>query len=243
MIVPVPYFVGSFGFGLAVDELLAHAAIRDELLDRDDRQIDTAGRARAAARGSPDRPMSFEDFAQHAGGQQAGHARQVDGRFGVSGAAEHAAFLGHERKQVAGPNEVGRLARRVANRPDRRRPFGRRDAGPRRAVIDGHRVIRAQRRGVRLDHRVELEPLADLGQDRHAELPAALGDHEVDRLGRRLFGGADEVAFVFAVLGVDDNDDPALADRVDGFFNRGKWVLHVVTFAGLNAHCGANAPS
>ena len=63
---------------------------------------------------------------------------------------------------------------------------------------------------VGLDHRGQLEPLADLGQDRHAELPAAVGDHEVDDFRRDLLGGADEVAFVFAVLGIDDDDDPPL---------------------------------
>ena len=111
------------------------------------------------------------------------------------------------------------------------RPFGRRDAGSRRAMIDRHRVVRAQRGGVGLDHRMQAEPLADLGQDRHAELPAAVRDHEVDGFGGRLFGGADEVAFVFAVLGIDDDDDPAVADRLDGLFDSGK-VLVQMSFRG-----------
>ena len=119
---------------------------------------------------------------------------------------------------------------RIANRQDRRRAFGRGDAGPRRAMVDRHGVIGAQRRRVRLDHRVEREPLADLRQDRHAELPAAIGDHEIDRLGRGLFGGTDEVAFVLAVLGVDDDHHPAVADRVDGIFNRGKTAGHADLF-------------
>ena len=76
---------------------------------------------------------------------QAGHARQVDGRFGVSGAAEHAAFFGHEREQVAGAGEVGRLAGRVADRLDRAGPFGGGDAGPSRAMVDRHRVVGAER--------------------------------------------------------------------------------------------------
>ena len=92
----------------------------------------------------------------------------------------------------------------------------------RRAVIDRHGVVGAQRGGVRLDHRRQLEPLAHVRQDRHAELPAAVGDHEVDRLGRHLLGGADEVALVLAVLGVDDDDHPALADGLDGFFDGGE---------------------
>ena len=77
----------------------------------------------------------------------------------------------------------------------------------------------------------KLEPLADLRQDRHAELAAAVRDHEVDGFGRRLFGGADEVAFVFTVLGIDDDDDPTGADRLNGLFNSGK-VLVQMSFRG-----------
>ena len=64
-------------------------------------------------------------------------------------------------------------------------------------MIDRHRVVGAERGRIGLDHRMQTEPLADLGQDRHAKLPAAVRDHEVDGFGRRLFGGTDEVPFVF----------------------------------------------
>ncbi len=55
---------------------------------------------------------------------------------------------------------------------------------------------------------MQTKPLADLGQDRHAQLAAAVRDHEVDRFGGRLFGGTNKIALVFAILGVDDNYDP-----------------------------------
>ena len=118
------------------------------------------------------RPIArvVQDFAQHAGRHHSGHPRQVDGRFRVPGPTQHAAFFGHERKQMSRPREVGRLARRVANRLDRASPLGGRDAGPRRAMIDRHRVVRAQRGRVGFDHRMQPKPLADLGQNRHAEL-------------------------------------------------------------------------
>ena len=117
-------FRGQLGLGFAVHEFFADAAISDELLDRDDRQIETSARSCNCSRlaRSPD---SVENFAEHAGGQQAGHAGQIDRGLGVAGAAEHAAFFGHQRKQMPRPNEVVRLARRVADRLDRARPFRR----------------------------------------------------------------------------------------------------------------------
>ena len=44
--------------------------------------------------------------------------------------------------------------------------------------------------------------------------------------GVTLLGGADEIAFVFAVLGIDDDDHPAVADGLDGFFDGGKTAGH-----------------
>jgi hypothetical protein len=46
--------------------------------------------------------------------------------------------------------------------------------------------------------------------------------HEVDDLGRDLFGGADEVAFVLAILVVHDDDHAAIAYVCGSFFNGGK---------------------
>ena len=43
-----------------------------------------------------------------------------------------------------------------------------------------------------------------------------------------LFGRADEIAFVFAVFGVDDDDHLAATNRVDGLFDGGKMAGHVM---------------
>ena len=218
---------GQLRFCLTVDQLLAHAAIRNELFDRDDRQLVLPGQrvqllaVRTIAR-------FIQDFAQRTGRQQARHAREVDGRFGMASAAKHAALFSDERKQVSGPMEVDRLARWIANRLDRNGSFGGRYAGASRAVIDGHGIRGAEGGRVGLDHQMQAEPLAGLGQDRHAELSAALRDHEVDRFRCRQLGGADEVALVFAVFSVDDNNDPPLANSFYGLFNRGKWCAHTV---------------
>ena len=81
------------------------------------------------------------------------------------------------------------------------------------AVVDRHGEAGPQGGGVRLDHGVQLEPIAHLGQNRHTKLPTAVGDHEIDDFGSHLLGGADEISLVFAVLGVNDDDHLASSDR------------------------------
>ena len=55
-----------------------------------------------------------------------------------------------------------------------------------------------------------------------ADQAAAVLGHEVDGFGRDFFGGHGEVAFVFAVFVVDQDDHAALADFFDGFFDGGE---------------------
>ena len=100
-------------------------------------------------------------------------------------------------------------------------------------MIDRNRPGSAERRGVLIDHRRKVEPLADFWQHGHAELPAAVRDHEVDDLGSDLFGGTDEVAFVFAVFGVDDDHDLAGGDGFDRQVDCGKAGGH-----GGSGRCG-----
>jgi hypothetical protein len=144
----------------------------------------------------------------------------------VAGATQNTALFCHEREQVARSRKVVRFARRVADCLDGSRSLRGRDAGARGTMIDWYRITGAERRRVRLDHRVQVEMLADLRQNRHAQLAAAVRNHEVDRIRRRLLGGTNEVAFVLAVLGIDDNNDPPSANRVDSLFNSGKSVAH-----------------
>src|SRR5262249_51275149 len=49
--------------------------------------------------------------------------------------------------------------------------------------------------------------------------------HEVDDLGRDLFGRDRQVAFVLAVFIVDDDDHPAVAEGADGSVNLGERSL------------------
>ena len=63
-------------------------------------ELDQVGHARHAA-------IVLHDFADDAGGNQAGQPRQIDRSFGLSGADQHAAFAGAQREDVAGTRQVG----------------------------------------------------------------------------------------------------------------------------------------
>ena len=64
-----------------------------------------------------------------------------------------------------------------------------------------------------------------LGQA-EADLPAGVGHHEVERLGRRELSRDGEVALVLAVGIVDHDDEAALADLLDRLLDRGEWGRH-----------------
>ena len=53
------------------------------------------------------------------------------------------------------------------------------------------------------------------GGQRQADQPAAVGGHEVDRLGGRELRGHHQVALVLAILAVADDDHAATADLLD----------------------------
>ena len=68
-------------------------------------------------------------------------------------------------------------------------------------------------------HQVEAELFDALGGERQADQAAAMGGHEVDRIGRRHLRRDDQIALVLAVLVVDQHIHPAVARLVDNFFD------------------------
>ena len=69
------------------------------------------------------------------------------------------------------------------------------------------------------DHQRQLELVEAGALHREADHPARVADHERHLLGRHAIGGDDEVAFVLAVLVVDDYYELTARDRVDGPFD------------------------
>ncbi len=76
--------------------------------------------------------------------------------------------------------------------------------------------------GVDRRHERKVELVAAIFREGHADQAAAMLGHEVDGVGTDLFGGHGKVAFVFAVLVVDEDYHAALADFFDGFLDGGE---------------------
>lgn len=119
---------------------------------------------------------------------------------------------------MAGPREILRLrfgphcdansVSSVVGRDTGRHAFGRIDVfakcGSEAGRIDGR-------------HGLQIETGADLRIEREADESAAMSGHEVDGFGRDFFGGDGEIAFVFAVLVIYNNEDLALAEIFNCF--------------------------
>ena len=67
----------------------------------------------------------------------------------------------------------------------------------------------AEARVVARRHGRQLQRVADFGAERKADQAARVPRHEVDDVGRDFFGGDGDVAFVFAIFIVDDDEHPA----------------------------------
>ena len=157
------------------------------------------------------------DLADDAGGLEAGQAGEVHAAFGLAGAVEHAAFAGAQGKDVARGDEVFGHGPVGHGGQDGGGPVIGRDAGGHADLgFDGDGKAGAKRRLVVLGHHGQGELVHEIGGQRQANEPPAVGGHEIDDFRGDLFGGDGEVAFVFAVFVVDEDDHPSGADVLDG---------------------------
>ncbi len=86
--------------------------------------------------------------------------------------------------------------------------------------------------GILADHERQLELGQPLRGQREADQPAPVAAHEIDAFGRGFFGGDHQVAFIFAVLVVDDNDQAAGADLLERLLDGDDpgWIIHDDSF-------------
>ena len=141
----------------------------------------------------------------------------------MSGTGEDSAVLGVERVDMSGASEPFGARIRIGQGANRRGAVVcRHTGGASFEQVDRYGEGRAENRRVALHLVFQLELAATLLCDGCAEDTATLLEHEVDFLRRDEFGGRNQVAFVFAILIIDDNDEFSGFEVLKGFFYRGK---------------------
>ena len=138
---------------------------------------------------------------------------------------QYPALFCQKRMHVPGPHKVASRRFRIDRRDHGARTLFGRDSRFHTAMIDRGKEPGSQRGRVVLDDRHELQPLADVRQDRQAEFTATI-HHQVDVGGSGLFRGADEIALVLPVLGVHDDHHLAAGHRIDGIRHAGELRFH-----------------
>ncbi len=193
--------------------------------------IETIGspcsRAIACSRSRLATPRAVEDLAQDAGrasSRPAGPGRPSP-RYARRGGARPPPWPPAGNRWPGRTRSSGRvagsmIARTVRARSSALMPVRHDD------VIDRHRVRRLVRGRIAVDHRAEMKPRGNFGQDRHAHQPAAVRDHELDRLGRDLLGRRDKIALVLPVFVVDDDDDPPFPEGLEGVVDLREFIVH-----------------
>ncbi len=162
------------------------------------------------------RAIVVHNFAYYGGGLQAGESREVNGAFGLSCADEDPAIACAEGEDVARAGEVGRFCVVGDCGLDGVCAVGGTDArGSALCGVDGDGEGGVEASGVIDDLRVKCEGVAFVAGERQAYKASAEFGHKVDDLRCNLFGGADEVAFVFAVFVIDKDDDFACAKVIE----------------------------
>ena len=111
---------GQRGRGHALHQPLGLHPVLNEVGDRDHQQA-VLPRELRQLRHARHRAVLVHDFADDAGRIEAGHARQIDGGFGLPRAHEHAAVARAQREHVPGSREIGRRAFGVDGRQHGRR--------------------------------------------------------------------------------------------------------------------------
>ena len=213
---------GEQTFSNAEDVALVLETVADELGDGEHFEAvfaAEAGEVGHAGHGS----VVVHDFADDSGGDEARHASEVDGGFGLAGANEDSAAAGAKREDMAGAGEVVRGGARINGDLDGAGAVvGGDSGGDTFARFDSFSKCGAEAGGVLVGHGAEAEVVSALLGEGKADEASSVTGHEVDGLGSDELGGKSEVAFILAVLVVDNDDHAAGADFFQGSGNIGE---------------------
>ena len=127
---------------------------------------------------------------------------------------------------MARPGQILGRGCGVNDGPNRPRPLLGTDARVTRLVVHRDRVRGLVRGRIPIHHRGKMKPGSDFRQNRHAYKTASVRDHELDHFGRDLVGGRDKIPLVFAVLVVNDDDDPPFPQCLECVVNLREFIVH-----------------
>ena len=212
---------GNSRLGDPFDVLLVLAPVLDQIGDGDQRQAVFVGEdPQLVGLGHGALVLLADDLADGPGRLQARHPGQIHGGFGVAGTAQHPAVLGAQRNHVPRLGEIVGHAGRIGQQPHGGGPVGCRNTGSHTDFgVDGDGVGGAVLVLVDGVHGQQPEPVADRAVQRDAEVAGGVAHHEGHQLRGGLLGGEDQVAFVLAILVIDDDDGLARRDVGDRPFD------------------------
>ncbi len=204
----------------ALDQRLVAAAVVNQIGDGADLDVVRAGEFDQIGQ-TRHRAVVLEHFANHRCRLKPGQLGEIATGFGMSGAHQHATFACDDREGVSRHHEIGRLGVARHRRLHGACAILRRDA--RRHAFSGFdrgRECGAVRARIVVCHLHQTELAGACFGDRQADETACVRHHEIDRLRRHVVGGQDDIAFVFAIFIVNQNDHAPGADFNDDFLDR-----------------------
>ena len=122
---------------------------------------------------------------------------------------------------MTGADQIGRFGLVTDSGQHRGGAVSGRNAGADTAPgLDGYGKTGFEGRCVVIDHERQIERIHFFRCQRQADQATAICGHEVDGVRRDFFGGHAEIAFIFAIFVIHENDHFAGADVLDSLFNR-----------------------
>ena len=228
---------GAFVGADAFDEALALEAVLDDLGDA--AHFDGVLGAELFEVGDAGHfAVGLHDFDDGSGGVEAGEAAEIDGAFGLACADQDAAIAAAEGIDVAGADEVGFGEIFVDGHLNALGAFFGGDSGgaaEARVQVDTDGEGGAADAGVDAALRVQVEAVAVFLGEGEAHVAHGLAQHESDSFGRDELCGQNEVALVFAVFVVGQDDHFSGTEIGDYVIDGTKWHWWIVDIlASLN---------
>ena len=215
----LPEIGGQLDGGPAVDKRLVPQPMFHQILDSGDLDI-MLDRKFLQVRHPGHGAVVLHDLADHRGAFETGQAGQVRGALGLPGAHQHPAFAGSDGENVPRAHQVIRLGIVRHRGEDGGGAVGSGNPGGNPAPsLDRHRERSLKPRLVVADHLGQLQALNVLRRQCQTDEAPPKAGHEIDEFGRHLLCRHGEVAFVFPVFVVHQDDYLALADILYSFFN------------------------